>query len=160
GLRAASETIEAEGVRRALAHAEDADLVLLLLDGSSADPFAGLPDGTRGDLVVFNKSDLAWPAKRDGLSISLKTGDGGDAMIDALIAKVRDRLDQPNEAPALTRARHRRALEDAALSLQHALATQDDHPELMAEDVRLALRALGRITGRVDIEELLDVVFR
>jgi len=160
GLRAASEAIEAEGVRRALARAEAADLVLLVLDGSASDPFAGLPPDTRMDLVVFNKADLPWPAKRHGLSMSLKTGAGLDAMIDALTAKVRERLERPNEAPLLTRARHRRALEDAARSLEQALAAQDDQPELMAEDLRLALRALGRITGRVDIEELLDVVFK
>src|SRR5207237_710566 len=152
GLRAASEAIEAEGVRRALARAEAADLVLLLLDGSAADPFSGLPPNTRGDLIVFNKSDLPWPAKRDGLSISLETSDGMDAMIEALTAKVRERLERPNEAPLLTRARHRHALEDAAQSLEQALAVPDDQPELMAEDLRLALRALGRITGRVDIE--------
>jgi tRNA modification GTPase len=160
GLRETAESIEAEGVRRARARAESADLVLLLLDGSAPDPFAGLPEGTRGDLVVFNKSDLPWPAKHDGISISLKNGDGMDAMIDALTAKVRERLERPTEAPVLTRARHRHALEDAARSLEHALTAPDDQPELMAEDLRLALRALGRITGRVDIEELLDVVFK
>ena len=160
GVRAASEAIEAEGVRRALARAEAADLVLLLLDGSAPDPFAELPSNTRGDLVAFNKSDLPWPTQRDGILISLKTGEGLDAMIEALAAKVRERLEQPNEAPALTRARHRHALEDAARSLEQALGAQDGQPELMAEDLRLALRALGRITGRVDIEELLDVVFR
>jgi tRNA modification GTPase len=160
GLRAASEAIEAEGVRRALARAEAADLVLLLLDGSAADPFSGLPPDTHGDLGVFNKSDLPWPVKRDGLSISLKTGQGMDAMIEALTAKVRERLEQPTEAPLLTRARHRHALEDAVRSLEQALAAKDNQPELMAEDLRLALRSLGRITGRVDIEELLDVVFR
>src|SRR6185503_20101193 len=111
GLRAASEAIEAEGVRRALARAGAADLVLLLLDGSAADPLAGLPPDTRGDLVVLNKADLPWPAKRDRLSISLRTGAGLDAMIDALTAKVRERLERPNEAPLLTRARHRHALE-------------------------------------------------
>jgi tRNA modification GTPase len=160
GLRETAEVVEAEGVRRARARASAADLVLLLLDGSAADPLAGLPEGTRSDLVVFNKSDLPWPARRDGLSISLKIGDGMDAMVDALTAKVRDRLERPTEAPALTRARHRHALEDAARSLAHALTVQDDQPELMAEDLRLALRALGHITGRVDIEVLLDVVFR
>ncbi len=160
GLRDTAETIEAEGVRRARARAEAADLVLLLLDGSTADPFAGLPEGMRGDLVVFNKSDLPWPAKRGGISISLKSGDGIDAMIDALTAKVRERLERPAEAPVLTRARHRHALDDAARSLKHALAAPDDQPELMAEDLRLALRSIGRITGRVDIEDVLDVVFR
>jgi len=160
GLRDTVEVIEAEGVRRARARAESADLVLLLLDGSAADPFAGLPEGTRGDLIVFNKSDLPWPAKHDGLSLSLKTGTGMDAMIDALTAKVRERLERPTEAPVLTRTRHRRALEDASRSLEHALTAPDDHPELLAEDLRLALRALGRITGRVDIEDVLDVVFK
>ena len=160
GLREAAETIEAEGVRRARARAESADLVLLLLDGSAADPFAGLPEGMRYDLVVYNKSDLPWPAKCDGLPISLKTGEGMDAMMDALTAKVRERLERANEAPVLTRARHRHALEGAVQSLEHALTAPDDHPELLAENLRLALRALGRITGRVDIEELLDVVFK
>ena len=160
GLRDTAEAIEAEGVRRARVRASTADLVLLLLDGSAADPFAGLPEGTRSDLVVFNKSDLPWPAKRDGLSLSLKTGAGMDAMIDVLTAKVRERLEGPNEATVLTRARHRHALEDAARSLEHALAPPDEQPELLAEDLRLALRSIGRITGRVDIEELLDVVFR
>ncbi|HTT98271.1 MAG TPA: tRNA uridine-5-carboxymethylaminomethyl(34) synthesis GTPase MnmE [Rhizomicrobium sp.] len=160
GLRDTAEIIEAEGVRRARARAETADLVLLLLDGSAADPFTGLPDGTRGDLIVFNKSDLPWPAKRDGISISLKTGAGMDTMIDALTAKVRDRLERPTEAPVLTRARHRHALEDATRSLEHALTTPDDQPELLAEDLRLALRSIGRIIGRVDIEDVLDVVFK
>jgi tRNA modification GTPase len=160
GLRLASEAIESEGVRRALARAVAADLVLLLLDGSAADPFSGLPEGMRGDLVVFNKSDLLWPERRNGIAISLKSGDGVDAMIAALAGKVRDRLEAASEAPVLTRARHRRALEDAALSLERALEIVDDQPELVAEEIRLALRALGRITGRVDIEELLDVVFR
>ncbi len=160
GLRDASEAIEADGVRRALASAVDADLVLLLLDGSVADPLAGLPSGTRGDLVVFNKADLPWPVKRDGLLISLKTGVGMDALIDALTTKVREQLERPNEAPLFTRARHRHALEAAVQSLEHALIAPEDHPELLAEDLRLALRSLGRITGRIDIEELLDVVFR
>jgi tRNA modification GTPase len=160
GLRDTSEAIEAEGVRRALARAEAADLVLLLLDGSANDPMAGLRANTRIDLTIFNKSDLPWPAKRDGIAISLRTGVGLDAMIEALTCKVRERLESPNEVPVLTRKRHRHALEEAVRSLQHALAAPDDHPELLAEDLRLALRSLGRITGRVDIEELLDVVFR
>ena len=160
GLRDTAEAIEAEGVRRALARAEAADLVLLLLDGSAADPLGGLPPETRGDLVMFNKSDLPWPVPRDGLTISLRTGDGLDAMIAALTVKVRDRLEAPSEAPVLTRKRHRHALEEAVRSLQSALTAPGNQPELLAEDLRLALRSLGRITGRVDIEELLDVVFK
>lgn len=160
GLRSASEAVEAEGVRRALARADTAELVLLLLDGSAFDPMAGLPPATRADLTVWNKSDLRWPEARKGLAISLKSGDGLDALVAALTAKVRDRLESPGEAPALTRRRHRHALEQAAHALETALAAPADRPELLAEDLRLALRALGRLTGRVDIEELLDAVFK
>jgi tRNA modification GTPase len=156
GLRETSEMVEAEGVRRARARAESADLVLLLLDGSAADP----PPAIGADLTVWNKSDLPWPACREGIAISLKTGDGLDAMINALTEKVRERLERPTEAPVLTRKRHRHALEEAVRSLEHALMTPDDQTELMAEDLRLALRSLGRITGRVDIEEVLDAVFK
>jgi len=65
-----------------------------------------------------------------------------------------------SDAPALTRPRHRHALQEAAAALQHGLTAPQDHPELLAEDLRLAMRAIGRITGRVDVEELLDFVFR
>ena len=160
GLRQASEAVEAEGVRRALARARSADLVLLLLDGSAADPMAGIPPGTRCDLTVWNKSDLPWPARREGLTLSLKTGEGLDAVIAAITAKVRERLDSPGEAPVLTRRRHRDALSEAAKSLESALAAPEDRPELLAEDLRLALRALGRIVGSVDVEQILDIVFR
>ena len=160
GLRHTMEAVEAEGVRRALARAQSADLVLLLLDGSAEDPMAGLPANTRADLTVWNKADLPWPAKRSGPAVSLKTGQGLDALVAVLAARVRDRLEAPGEAPVLTRKRHRHALEQAARALESALAAPAGHPELLAEDLRLALRALGRITGRVDIEELLDVVFK
>jgi tRNA modification GTPase len=151
GLRAAGDAVEAEGVRRALARAGAADLVLLLLDATSDAP----PPGIRADLTVWNKADVA---PHDGLAISVKTGAGLDTLVATLTAMARDRLESRDEAPALTRKRHRHALEQAADFLQSALSA--DEPELLAEDLRLALRALGRITGRVDIEELLDVVFR
>ncbi|HWA91288.1 MAG TPA: tRNA uridine-5-carboxymethylaminomethyl(34) synthesis GTPase MnmE [Rhizomicrobium sp.] len=154
GLRETSDAIEAEGVRRALARAEAADLVLLLLD-ANAD---AAPPDIRADLVVWNKSDLK--RRSDGLSLSLKTGEGLDALLARLTAMIRDRLDAPGEAPALTRKRHRYALEEALRALDGALVAPAVRPELLAEEIRLALRALGRITGRVDIEELLDVVFK
>jgi tRNA modification GTPase len=158
GLRAASDAVESEGVRRALARAERSDLVLLLLDGSAPDPMAGLPPDTRADLTVWNKADLPTPARREGYTLSLKTGEGFDALMDAIGAKVSARLEQADEAPVLTRARHRHALEEAAAALARAELAPE--AELFAEDLRLALRAIGRITGRVDVEDLLDVVFR
>ncbi|HEV2562041.1 MAG TPA: tRNA uridine-5-carboxymethylaminomethyl(34) synthesis GTPase MnmE [Rhizomicrobium sp.] len=157
GLRDASETIESEGVRRALARASEGDLTLLLLDGTATDPFAGLPDASV-DLTVWNKADLPWPLKRDGIRISARTSEGLPDLIQALTTLVADRFQQNTANPPLTRARHRHALEQVAAALARALTAKES--ELMAEDLRLALRSLGRITGRVDIEELLDVVFR
>ncbi|MBS0470052.1 MAG: tRNA uridine-5-carboxymethylaminomethyl(34) synthesis GTPase MnmE [Proteobacteria bacterium] len=158
GLREAADAIESEGVRRALARAQHSDLVLLLLDSSVDDPLAGLPVGTTGDLVVWNKADLPGPVEREGLRLSLKTGAGLDAVVSAIAAKVAQKLDRPRDVPILTRARHRHALEEALVALARAEAAGD--AELFAEDLRLALRAIGRITGRVDVEDLLDVVFR
>jgi len=153
GLREAAEAVEVEGVRRALARAKAADLVLLLLDASSEAP----PPDVKADLTVWNKSDLR---RRDGLSVSLKTGEGLDDLVAALTEKVRDRLESRGEAPVLTRKRHRHALQEAVHALTCALAAPADRPELLAEELRLALRALGRITGRVDIEALLEIVFK
>jgi tRNA modification GTPase len=160
GLRATEEAVEAEGVRRALRQVDMSDIALLLLDGSAVDPFAGLPAQAveSADLLVWNKADLPWPQPRDGLRISAATGEGLDAVIQQLAKIIRQRLDDKRDSPPLTRARHRHALQQASDALARALAAQD--LELTAEDFRLALRALGRITGRVDIEELLDVVFR
>jgi tRNA modification GTPase len=154
GLRETSDAIESEGVRRALARAEAADLVILLQDGTAAKA-AAFEDA---DLVVWNKADLPWPEPREGLKLSLKTGEGLDALLAALTARVAQKLEAPAEAPPVTRARHRHALEEAAVALVRAGAATE--PELMAEDVRLAMRAIGRITGKVDVEDLLDVIFR
>jgi tRNA modification GTPase len=73
--------------------------------------------------------------------------------------KVQQKLDSDG-APLLTRPRHRQALGEALGALRHGLEAPADRPELLAEDLRLAMRAIGRITGRVDVEELLDFVFR
>jgi len=160
GLRAAGGELEAEGVRRALARAESADLVLLLLDGSDEKSSINMPENmvNKPYLTVWNKADLPWPVKREELKLSLKTGEGFEAVIAAIAAAAKDRLDSPGDAPLLTRARHRHALNDAAAALERAAGACE--PELFAEDLRLALRALGRITGRVDVEDLLDTIFR
>jgi tRNA modification GTPase len=157
GLRETGDAIEAEGVRRALAQAKASDLVLLLRDGTA--PYTD-HDGVAPDLLVWNKSDLAGFQKREGLALSLKSGAGLAELMSALTALVADRLETKGEAPALTRPRHRAALGEALASLRHSLAASSAQPELFAEDLRLALRAIGRITGQVDVEELLDQVFR
>jgi tRNA modification GTPase len=156
GVRDTAEPIEAEGVRRALSHAKGG-MTLLLLDGSADNPRAGLPaDLPEPDLTVWNKADLGFV--REGLSISLKTGQGVSMLLKMLQQKVQHKLE--GGAPALTRPRHRHALREAVAHLQHGLAAPQDQPELLAEDLRLAMRAIGRITGQVDVEELLDFVFR
>lgn len=161
GLREAADQVESEGIRRAMDRAGKADLKLLVFDGLS-DPDAATLALADGDaLLVMNKADQ--PGTRPPLSgpsmlqVSARTGDGIPALLAALQAEVARRY-APSGAPALTRARHRSALEDCLSHLQRAL--QAPLPELAAEDVRLAARALGRITGRVDVEELLDVIFR
>jgi len=160
GLLEVADAVENEGVRRALARADSSDLVLLLLDGSARDPFHGLSSEivARASLMVWNKADLPWPRSREGLQLSLKTGEGFEQLLCAIQAKVAERLDVPGEAPVLTRARHRYALEQALAALERSVAAGE--PELRAEDLRLAARWIGRITGRIDIEELLDVIFR
>jgi tRNA modification GTPase len=158
GVRPTSDVIEAEGVRRALLLAAGG-MTLLLLDGSAANPRAGLPDDLpEPDLTVWNKSDLG--GSREGISISLMTGDGLSMLQSMLQQKLQHKLEAPGDAPALTRPRHRHALGEAVAALQHGLVAPADQPELLAEDLRLAMRSIGRITDRVDVEELLDFVFR
>jgi tRNA modification GTPase len=158
GVRDTNEPIEAEGVRRALSHAAGG-MTLLLLDGAAQDPRAGLPaDLPQPDLIVWNKADLGFV--RDGLCISLKTGQGLSELVKMLQQKVQHKLESEDGAPPLTRPRHRHALREALGHLQHGLTAPASNPELLAEDLRLAMRAIGRITGQVDVEELLDFVFR
>jgi tRNA modification GTPase len=154
GLRETGDAVEAEGVRRARAEAGASHLTLLLMDGSTGH---AMPD-IAADLVVWNKSDLPGFRKGDGLALSLKSGEGLDALTDALAAMAAKQLESKDHSPVLTRARHRHALNDALAALQHG--GQAPAPELFTEDLRLAARAIGRITGLVDVEEILDSVFR
>ncbi|MGB8602474.1 MAG: tRNA uridine-5-carboxymethylaminomethyl(34) synthesis GTPase MnmE [Rhizomicrobium sp.] len=157
GLRNAAGKIEAEGVRRAIGAAKTADLVVLLRDGTLPDDGMDLGTITAPVLKVWNKADQPWPVPRDGLAISVRTGHGIDLLLDAITRAAKDRTEADGDAP-LTRPRHREALRAALASLVRAgVATE---PELFAEDVRLALRAIGRITGSVDVENILDIVFR
>lgn len=161
GLRDAADQVESEGIRRALDRAAKADLKLLVFDGRALPDPATLALVDDDALLVMNKADLpgvvAPLVGRPILPLSARTGDGVPALLAALEQAVAARY-APSGAPALTRARHRSALEECREDLLRAL--QAPLPELAAEDVRLAMRALGRITGRVDVEDLLDVIFR
>ena len=111
------------------------------------------------DLLVLNKLDLAPQKRSDGAyRLSAKSGDGVD-MLEAKIEEiVRERL-STRELPALSRARHRRAVETALSALERCRERLADAPELAGEDARLAVRALESLTGRVDVEDVLDRVF-
>lgn len=152
GLREGRDPIELEGIRRARARAEEADLRLLVHDGT-ADSVAGLS----GDIEIWNKADLKRNGRGAGLWVSAKTGEGLAELVDLLAKHAEARL-QVGEAPVLSRARHRLAVEKAERHLRDALDTSAS--ELAAEHLRLALTEIGRIAGRVDLDELLDVVFR
>jgi len=161
GLRRASDEIEDEGIRRARARAEQADVKILLfdaLDWPELDPeVTGLADGD--SLTVLNKVDLRpdLDLPEGFIGVSVRTGEGMGGLLGRLEELVADRLGGSG-APSLTRLRHRQALEECREALLRAEGAP--LPELVAEDVRLALRALGRITGKVDVEDLLDIVFR
>lgn len=164
GLRASVDPVEVEGVRRARAAAAAADLRLAVFDGGQWPAL----DAATVELVddatvpVINKADLGVPLRaeiggRPAAMVSALTGDGVAALEARLVVEVAARF-ATSESPALTRARHRTALVEAEEALRRAVG--GTVPELVAEDVRMAARALGRITGRVDVEELLDVIFR
>lgn len=156
GLRDAADRVEAEGVRRALERARDADLRLGVVDAS--DP-SGTPDLQPDDLLIVNKADLGSRRTPDGaLAVSALTGEGFGALEAALADIVRSRLSRRESAP-LSRARHREAVERALVALQRGRARLSDAPELAGEDVRLAIRALESLTGRIDVEDVLDRVF-
>jgi tRNA modification GTPase len=150
GLRESSDSIEAEGVRRALARAAEADLAMTVIEAGSP-----LPDN-QGHLILANKADLGHPGPEGALRISAKTGLGMDELRSRLAAIARQ-MTESSGPPPLTRARHRAALLEAAKHLE--AAGRADLPELRGEDIRLAMRALGRITGHVGVEDILDTVF-
>ena len=156
GLREAADEIEAEGVRRARHAAAGADLVIVVRDATTAGPGGIGPEYDRV-LHVINKIDLAPAGDAQAIAVSVRTGAGMDRLRDALAQEARV-LTQAEGPPPLTRARHRAALGEALARLDAAGGVA--MPELRAEDMRLALRALGRITGTVDVEDILDVVFR
>ncbi|MFT3722692.1 MAG: tRNA uridine-5-carboxymethylaminomethyl(34) synthesis GTPase MnmE [Hyphomonadaceae bacterium] len=167
GLREASDVIEAEGVRRALERAEEADLRIWVSDAAdvSRETGAGLGEVRPGDVRVLNKVDLlsSAPAAAGGedvFVVSARTGAGFDGLERRLTQIVRERL-ETDEAPLVTRARHRELVEEALGAVERALegARIGMGAELVSEDLRLAARALGRITGSIDAEDLLDRIF-
>jgi len=165
GLRESHDPIEQEGMRRARAQAERADLVIAVADhpGRFAADDVGASTGAceagQGPrrLHVRSKSDLSGDMDGAGhLAISVLTEHGMGALRRRLAEEARA-LTAGGGSPPLTRARHRAALSEAASRL--AAAAGAPMPELLAEDLRLAVRALGRITGAVAVDDVLDTIF-
>jgi tRNA modification GTPase len=162
GVRETADPIESEGVRRALARAEAADLVLWLVEANDQSPAA--PPAAKRTKVVRTKSDLADREtqrrlqEEDVLAVSAQSGAG----IDRLLAELAKKAEALGGEPALvTHARQRHALQEAVERLESAVAgAAPGREEIVAEDFRLAARALGRITGRVDVEDVLDQIFK
>jgi tRNA modification GTPase len=158
GLRAETgDVLEAEGMRRSLARVTDADVVLWV-GAVDANPS---PKGLDSEpIYIWNKADLAHaPADgRDWIPVSARSG-AGLAVLECAIAE-RLKVGASEEDVLITRDRHRQALERTGEWLDAAVAADAVRPELLAEALRQAAACLGRLTGRVDVEDLLDVIFR
>ncbi|MDF2689871.1 MAG: tRNA uridine(34) 5-carboxymethylaminomethyl synthesis GTPase MnmE [Microvirga sp.] len=156
GLRESGDLIEQEGVSRARARAQHADLVLWLVPPD--DPGTDAPPARRL-LKVGTKADLNRSRHDCDLLVSAATGEGIPDLIDRLQKEAEEAMSQGDAI--LTRERHRKALERAHACLVNGreLLTTAGPLELAAEEVRLASRAVGEITGRVDVEDVLDRLF-
>jgi tRNA modification GTPase len=170
GIRETDDPVEQEGVRRARARADEADLVLWMIDAQHE---TDRPDGVAPVWMVRNKIDLdaadaanlgqgAGVVQRsDGaeVRISARRGEGIQELVGALIAFARDFLGS-GEAGLVGRVRQRELLQQTAVSLQRSIMAAEKGEELAAEDLRAAAYSLGRLLGRVDVEDILDVIFR
>lgn len=153
GLREAEGAVEREGIRRARERAARAHLVVWL-QAPAEDVEPDLATG--GDLVMFHSKDD--DGRHGETGISVRRPDGLDPLLNA----IRKRLDRfAGEEPALvTRERHRRLLTECADALDSAASRNELGPELRAEHLREAAHAIAKLTGKVDVEDLLDVIFR
>ncbi|MEC9145493.1 MAG: tRNA uridine-5-carboxymethylaminomethyl(34) synthesis GTPase MnmE [Pseudomonadota bacterium] len=170
GMRDTADLVEAEGVRRAETAAREADIVLIVIDPGAAgwqDELArlgALVTGPHG--VILTKRDMldSDPAGRPPGSLLVSLRDGGpESDLEAVLGLLRrlvTPVNSPDRQSIVTRARHRHALAAAAAAL-HAAAACDmaSAPELAAEEYRRAADSLGRVTGQIDVEELLDSIF-
>jgi tRNA modification GTPase len=168
GIREAEGKVEREGIRRAVAHARAAELVLWLMDGAAPGPQPAPPQlaADPGRLLqVLNKVDLpngrsAGPglAAPGGLGISVRTGAGLRELTEAIARRAAVQAGA-SETPVITQARHREQLNVCVEALEGYLAGRPGEVELRAEDLRRAATALGRITGKVDVEDVLGAIF-
>ncbi|PPR11039.1 MAG: tRNA modification GTPase MnmE [Alphaproteobacteria bacterium MarineAlpha11_Bin1] len=162
GVRDAVDPVEQEGIRRAVNRAETSDICLVLFDQTGPVDEASLDLlSLPGAIAVSTKIDLKPGMSRgpapDAFFVSAKTGDGLQGLLSGLEKRSAELMKAVSGDPPLTRLRHRTALKACLDALRRASTTEV--PELFAEDLRQGAQALGSITGRVDIEDLLDVIF-
>jgi len=163
GIRETDDPVEQEGVRRARARAAEADLVLWLADAANEKVEHSGPTPV---WRVRNKIDLdeasrpmADTAIRTGFWISAKSGDGVPELIAGLVGFAEGYFGA-TEVGLISRARQRQLLQETASSLHRSMDVAEEGEELAAEELRVAAHSLGRLLGRVDVEDILDVIFR
>ena len=165
GVRDTHDPVEQEGVRRARDRARTSDLVLWLVDANDRNAPTPQSDGDHAPVwIVRNKVDLV-AVKGEGagatgrFDVSASRGDGVPELIAALVIYARDYFGS-GEMALVSRARHRTLLRETVAALGRAGRSADKGDELLAEELRIAIHSLGRLTGRVDVEDILDVIFR
>jgi tRNA modification GTPase len=181
GIRETDDPVEQEGVRRARARAAEADLVLWLVDDDAHEPVLGSETAA---WVVRNKIDLTalsphaagmridaanmgqaegglrQDRRRADFAISARRGDGVSELVQALVGFAQDYFGS-DEGGLISRERQRTLLRETAAALQRSIdAAASGSEELVAEDLRAATYSLGRLLGRVDVEDILDKIFR
>jgi tRNA modification GTPase len=157
GIRDSSDTVEGMGVARARSRATRADLRLFLIEDAADLETLGIA-AQPGDITLLAKADLRPPSA--ALAVSGITGQGLDDLLAQLTATLQDRA---ASAGTLSHERQRTAARDAGSAASAALTElrrPDPRPELAAEELRRALRALDFLDGRVDVEAVLDVIFQ
>lgn len=159
GLRESADSIESEGIRRALERAKHADLKLAVFDAGQEPDAATLAQVDDNTLVIINKIDAFAPVASSfpfAYPISLRTGKGVDELLNALEERISG-LFFSETSPIITRTRHRTAIEKAVAHLDRFLKGGDI--ELIGEELRLAVYAMASVTGRVDVDEILGEIF-
>jgi tRNA modification GTPase len=173
GIRETDDPVEQEGVRRARARASEADLVLWMMDAQhEQSPQEGAAplwtvrnkidlDAVKADSPKPSQAGFMGQERRPGsdFGISASRGDGIAELISALVGFARDYLGA-GEVSLISRARQRKLLEETADSLQHSIDVIGKGEELAAEELRAAAYSLGRLLGRVDVEDILEAIFR
>ncbi len=156
GLRAADNDIEMEGIRRARARAENADIKLVLFDGTSEPDAESLSLIDEGAITVATKQDIA-PSKppHTTIAISTQTGEGIEALLKLLESRIIERFS--GEGALITRSRHRGLLQQAYTQCERFFSV--DELELKCEELRRAAQFIGKITGKIAVDDVLDVVF-